>query len=428
MIKKYNSGLYDLTITIESLDDEGNSRIIKPIYNDNISTLTIGNDITTFSPMLTLIYIDMGNSVFTNFYSDGRTYLKIKIIFNDQVYPVEIFHTFLVDKIIKETSGPRESKYRIECLSEQKVKLESYPVYSTQDEKSATEIVKDILLNVQFPITTASTENTPTDDDLEKDSDIKMTYICPVNKNVIDNIYYLARYSCSPNIGSFILGYNIAENLGRIVSLKKLYQKDVSDIQNYNKFMFNSETNMNYAMILSIVDQTTNTEFGGLDMYKAADIAKLFSFNYKERKWLQTELNPDRIKKGLPNPSSQLNEYIFKDIPEQVKNTGISFEAEYGNITGPAKICDRIEDIYKLNDMLEFTTFGVLKREVGDIIYIGDDHPYLGNRYNGNWLIGSIYHIFEGDAFISKIIAIRSDRKRIDNQAENNVFKQSIFS
>jgi len=74
-------------------------------------------------------------------------------------------------------------------------------------------------------------------------------------------------------------------------------------------------------------------------------------------------------------------------------------------------VSERLKELLNLNETLQFTTFGYLKRDVGDIYLVGADTPSaFYRRYTGLWFISRITHTFAKNRYMQNICLIRADK------------------
>lgn len=401
MLVQYNRETYDVTIEIARINNKDSTKIInESIYtlvNDNISKITIINDLDKCYPVLEIEYDDISSLSVTNYPSDGYTLLNVKISHTTNDKIINIKHTFIVDDISLIFNNLQQTYYKITGSSIISTLLNSKIDYSTNKKLlSATKICKDILTSVQYPLELNN----------EIDSSNKIQYITPVNYSVLENINYLLHYACNDNNGIYYLIYNLIKEQGKITSINTLFNNNnLTNLFNYNNFIIPSKSGLN-DQYTTIYDIKYNNFIKGSKTYEVAGKIKFNDFDYINRKWSQNIFNFNKINSCLPKlPNNYNYRSIYKDKPNIVG--GNRFNTEQGNIYYP-ELFKKVNNLYKYYSDIQFNCFGNIGRDIGQIIQINAFDKMVNSKYGGFYMIGRIYHTFIKDNYTCNVTAMRT--------------------
>ena len=401
MLVQYNREAYDVDITIARIDLKDTTKIVESsrytLYTDNISKITIINDLETCYPQLEIEYNDISSLSVTNYPSDGYTLINLRLILNVNDKIVNLEHPFIVDDISIMSNSIQNIYYKITASSITSVNLKSKCDYSTnKNSLSATKICKDILTQVKYPL----------DNIKDIDSNNKLNYITPVNYSTLQNIEYLMHYGSGDVTGIYYLIYNMIKQTGRVASINQLFNQDsLSNIQNYNTFILPSKGGLN-DQYTTIYNVKYNNFIKGSNTYDIASKTTFNEFDYINRKWSQNIFNFNRINSSLPKlPNNYNYRSVYKDKPNIVG--GNRFNSEHATVSYP-ELFKKLDKLYKYYSDIQFNCFGNLNRDIGQIIQINAFDSMVNSKYGGYYMIGRIYHTFVKDSYTCNVTAIRT--------------------
>lgn len=401
MLVQYNRETYDVTIEIARINLKDTTKIVtESVYtlvNDNISKISIINDLNTCYPYLELEYNDISSLSVTNYPCDGYTLININISHNSEDKSFNIKHTFVVDDISIASNSLQQIYYKITGSSITSINLKSKIDYSTNKKiLSATKICKDLLTIVGYPIEPVN----------EPDSTNKLQYITPVNYSVLDNLNYLLHYASNDATGIYYLIYNLIKQQGKVVSINQLFtNSNLTNLFNYNNFIIPSKSGIN-DQYTTIYDVKYNNFIKGSNTYDIAGKVTFNNFDYINRRWSQDVYNFNRINSSLPKlPNNYGYRSVYKNKPNIVG--GNRFNTEQSNISFP-ELFKKLDKLYKYYSDIQFNCFGNISRDIGQVIQVNAYDKMVNSKYGGFYMIARIYHTFIKDNYTCNVTAMRT--------------------
>lgn len=408
MITEFNKEYFDVKISMVRIDVENTDRLLEEsrfnLNTDNLSKIQINNSINTPYPTLIIEYIDRGNNTVINYPIDGYTLVDLNI--SNSTSNTKISHPFIVNDIRIIDQNQQQSSIRISATSLTQALLNSYIDYSTGiSPKVPTVIANEILKQAKYPISDTQTSNSTAS---------PMDYICPSNYTVYQNIDLLLRYAISSNRGLFYLVFNLVKSTGTILSINDLFNNFTGqkDILLSNQFVIPSKygTPSQYTSMNEISYGNT---LNAINTYNMLGSTTLNNFNYISRTWNKDVIDFKQISNMLPNTPAVLkstHQKIIKQNPTKI--SGVKYNREEASAS-EIKIFDKIDNIFKYYNNIQFSTYGNMIRDVGQLTIVTSNDLVLNKKYGGIWMIVEIYHTFTKEGYINNITLIRVDERKV---------------
>lgn len=370
------------------------------LCNDNLIRMDMINDLFIPAPTITLEYRDLGNVSVANFAVDSST--RIEYYFKNNVRGTVIKHDFIVDDIELMNKEMRQSTYLITGKSELYLILNSFVKYSTcaksdtNSLKECTKIIKEILIKSKYPFFE--------DEDSNMDTDQKIFYIAPNNTKILDNIEHLIQLSISPTNGIFYLIYDMNKAKGKLLSLNKLYQNIDNKIASYNNFYIPSEFGTADNEFTVVYDPVFNSLIKGTGQILQSSTIKLNNFNYLDRSWNKDVYDYKRIMKMLP----KINKEDYTKITPEYGNQD-QYTMQKGT-TSYNEVFNKANSLCKFTEDLQFNTFGIMDRSVGQLAIVDTNDPTVKQRFSGVWMIARMIQTYDRTNYLCNVTLVRNDK------------------
>lgn len=412
---RFNGEKYTSDIKISRLDGSTFTEQVV-LFEDNISKVGIINDL--YEPLLRfeLYFKDPQGDLIPRYPIDGFSYINYELVFYEtkgtgqsgksstksSSKPVQLSHNFIINNVEIVSKTNEEVMFKITAVSEYVPVWLSHIWYSNNNkDQSTTKTIEDILAQSKLPF--------------NKDSKLVHStnqgpYITTVNDTISNNIETLLRYSNEDLNGLYYLIYSMIDNYLKILHVNQVFNS--GEIPGFNGIKI--PTKFGFSTLESIAtEETINNYLRGINMYNYASKVTLNNFDYLQREWTKDEYEFNRIKNFLPKSKSiAKTEYTFQDVPDKLRESpNYKFQYEMQ----PIKyffLSDRISELYRFADVLEFNCAGYIGRDVGQLFSVSLDNAKqaLYQRLIGTWMISRITHVFTKGSYRQDISLVRSDR------------------
>lgn len=401
---QYNKVTFQQSLILERPLPKNGKRQFK-LENDNISKIEISNDISTDLPMITVEYTDLKVNNIPNFIADGE--LKLFVLIFNPIDKSMIKEWFVVDDIQIISKSISECSYRIYGKSILEPKFLSHARYSTwtnddeSSKKKITTIIREILSSIDIPIIPVKK------DLLSNDCDNSLAYCAPVNATIREIVDYLLSLTTSFDSGLYFVLYDFIEHQCRLISTKALFSEDnLKKIKNYNIFTLASEAGHS-IQYLDLSEAQFNNYLKATTNYFLSSKVDINNFDYTKRAWQKNVMTYESLLRNTPSSNNKKFQKILPDLNDLDKYG--RHNVELRGMSGSVKT-KKVNSIFKLSEDFQFSTFGDLRRQPTDIVFVQSYDANFNLRYGGYWTIGRIYHLFERGLYESHITLIRADR------------------
>lgn len=399
----YNKELYFQEIMIMRLksdyENSNHNRDTLILFNDNIRSFKVFNDLFSAIPQMEIIFEDVNNQELHKLKPDGYTSVRLSLQYKNDGDTTTIIHDFLLDDISVINKKADSTVYELSCVSI----WESYRMlnvkYSSKKTKDSIKVVHEILNAADYPVNKKNFKNvTPSGD--------KIHYIAPMNATLGDCVDEILSYTCNAKTGIYYIWHNLKNDNAEILSVNDTFTNLKIGKYNY----LNIPTKDDFEDLnRSVMDLESMNVLKGAENYKVTMPLIFNNFSLKDRKWSKDTYSFRRLKEvnyKLPNADG-LFDKIFKHIPKVVYKSD-TIHLSYEPLTR-GKLRDKIHDLTMYSDVIQFKCTGHLDREIGELMLLTSGNPAMSRRFGGLWLIVRIYHKFEGEQYYNEIIAVRND-------------------
>lgn len=415
---QFHGEVYIQKMVLSRLDDSGQHTSFLSIFELSKTEINIINDINKPLPFVEIYVRDQQARYLPRYPLDGRSFVTVYVSYQtpqsqtngqgvssqESGQNVILQHTFIINDIEPYRNRTDESWFKITGVSEL-VPLWAYSSirFSTHNRPmQATQIIQDMMGDTQFPFTLPN--------DFKHCKRVLPHYIAPQNMSLQDNVNFLLSQSHDEDNGFYFFTWNLINNVSTILSVKQQYEKGL--VNKFDAILYPSR--YGFTEIIGTPEDITSENFiKGVYLYDKANTVALWNYNYNNREWSKDVFTQPRMDKFLPKVQKAGQgefESLFKPITEKYTKTKFSFEQQR-TPQNYEYVSERLKELLNFNETLQFTTYGFIKREVGDIYLVGADTPSaFYRRYTGLWFISRISHTFAKNRYMQNICLIRADK------------------
>jgi len=412
---QFNQENYNIEIKLSRINDDGDFVNDVALLQDNISEFQIVNDLSHPLLRCMLFLKDPGSHVSPKYAMDGRTFLNVKIYYTTNQKSkdpkskelLQFEHNFIVNDVQIVDKTADEGIYRFLGVSEMVVSWLNKTYYSTHNQPhQITKIIGNIFqnsaLNKKFKYYASKNDFIH--------STHSSTFITPVNHSLQDCIFPLLIASHNVNTGIYILPYNMLMDKLLLMSVSDEFKNNI--IPDGNGIQLPSK--LQFAEMESMPkDEKMFNFIRSINQYERVSQSTLNNFDYINRKWSKDIFSTQKLNKILPNTNDKLAHGNFKSLFKPNSDRFIETKFNYEEVSNfPFILNTKMEEYFKFAQIMQFSTTGFLKRDVGQLFQT-EAHPgdTYDNRESGTWMISRVHHIFSKESYDQNISLIRSDKK-----------------
>ena len=417
-VVKLNGRNFIFSVELRRLDDEtgelnpDKTMVYGFTQTKSLRGVTFSNDLFEPCPQITVVISDAMSNTVSTFHADG--YSTLVLNFSDasqETDVVNISHEFVIDSIVSKKSDD-ESLVTIECTSMLYTQLNSQSTYTTgTEEKSASKVMFELLTESDFAV-----------DVIGQDSSTKLHYIAPVNETIYGTMMYLKDKAFDVDTGPFFWFYDFPSDKILISCTNSIHTRSGLDIRlkPLNRFVlpsFGANADMNTTAKMRNIESSVAVT--GSDLISYGGKYGMVQFSRELSSYSLKVLEQVRYGASTNNHSNMKTDgtiSLNKPAPSHItKNGKLSYDREFPKSykDGPS---ERMEDIFRFTDVMQFNTDGELGRGVGDLIFITSvvdtDVSSPMKRFNGEWVITRLISSIQDGTYTDSIVAVRSDMSK----------------
>jgi hypothetical protein len=420
--KKYNNVdwnvtvfIYNNTITLNSPDEMEETNGIL-VLSESILLIQLENSVSDPVPKAVFQIIDDKFGI-TNYLKTQNCKILLSLSrpfegSNDRINAGTFTLKLLVDSYDIINMNVESVTYRISCVLDNSIPLNTLCEYATQTPENPYEIAYKILKNSGynlFPIETRSEKNIVQQTKYHLPStECRCNFITYQNMKVMDAIMYLLSAGGSGYDEPAYLIHNMFYDKGFITSRKNLMTREWIDTQPpVTRIDFNfSTSDIGETHLMKFL--STKSSLGGIEAAKLYNNYEFFLYDHTTREWDSELITKKDIEQTLTSFKDPMEDHSIFSVDDISEDATQSLKYQFPTIN-LYYITDvkRNLDLYSSN--LQFTVTGNLELDVGYIIKI--DESRSGNekieQFNGLWMISKVLHTFSDQIFKTNVILSR---------------------
>lgn len=402
-IEIYGEKYYQIVRLYRAQDQQTGSKYSWFLYNDYIEKIEIISELMNPIPNGSIIFSDRGNRLMQKIPTDDcRTYVDVtlqKIGEDGTTIDTDYTHTFIVTNIEEISKGHRSTSYELHLVSADWAQLNNTLNYTSRGEKPFTEMVEEVFKKME--INFESIKNTP------KNLITRVGhFVTATNSTAYRTIKSLLNKCVHSDVGFFFLRHSMIKNSYSLISPKLSFKTDIKDIDIDNIINLPTEDMVGFQ------ERTANgiTQKNHLDPNSNFNKLKgvnLHYYDYDKRQWEVDQYPPKKIFKDLmPTPASNVLQTKFKPLDIQLNQNVRDINIEHLKFEFDFR--DHLTKMFLLTDVIQFETYGVIKRSAGDllILFCPETHP-LHKKFSGTWMITRVFHRVVKKEYVNVIQACR---------------------
>ncbi len=348
----------------------------------------------------TLLYVHISNTEYAGLYSDtGQdASAKLQLI-------------FIIESVELIGDAPKKLLYRLHGKSNYIITWNNTVAYSNQTSKAEdggapATVILDAILKERFASRTANGYYTR--DQMMTESKLPVTYATPQGASLRTVVKQLLMLASSDQSGMYYVKYSSVLNKLVLTSVNSAFSADIPD---WNVFDLTQYKRNERGEFKTIGLRSYSPKGGHSIIRNMAGTIVMNAYNHKTRMWKHDAYDLDRMTSFFPNVTE--TDPIPKQTPDRLKNTIELADASNYYIPLVA------EELFRSMEVIEFSPFGALRRDVGDVLQIRDSTNsdsqdiHMLKRYGGKWMVTRINHTFDkaSGKFMQKIYAVRASAK-----------------
>lgn len=406
--KKYNGQNWIIRISLFNFKQN----ITTILVTQNISQMSLYNDIECFCPTFELSYLDLSLSLAKILDNNNlQLYVEIQQPPPNQLDPLwnkadllNLNLLFNIDKVSTVFKQNNMIMYKFNAtLNLQSLLLQNTNYATIKDLKDTANtkesplvLINKLLTKINYPV-----------DQIVNDTTQRINFISSQTMSVKDSIDYLLRRAVSPEDPPTYFVHNLKSGKAMLINNKKIEERLFNPVNDLNVYGARDSKPLNFDLLSQVTNITNHSFCAGILSERFLSKFHFRHFDQNTRKWSVTTFDYNKI-------NSLFNSYMLNQnkeyssvfaIKQKVDNAKMQYDFPVDN---EQKMYLFLRELQLGTNSIQFDVAGIITRDAGQYVYLNCINESQMARYQGLWHIYSCKHIWSGVSYTNNIVGYRT--------------------